>query len=162
MTINGEKATPCCISKGTRISGKLNFKELAQIEGEADGEITGDEIEIAQSAVVTARITANRLRVAGQVTGEIVAHERLELLPTARLQCTITTPTLVVIEGAYLDGDCRIPSRRATSPQSELQGTPPSDSYLPQLARPAVLSDDAPNGSLPAKILSKSGTADDG
>ena len=111
MTTDGVKTSSCCISKGTRISGRLNFKELAQIEGEADGEITGDEIEIAQSAVVTARITANKLRVAGRVTGEIVAHECLELLPTAQLQGTITTPMLVVTEGAQLDGDCRMPSK---------------------------------------------------
>jgi cytoskeletal protein CcmA (bactofilin family) len=116
MAIDGEKASLSCISKGTRISGKLYFKEVAEIEGEAEGEITGEEIEITQSAVVTARITANRLRIAGQVNGEIVAKQRLEVLPTARLRCTITTPTLVITEGAQVDGDCRMPSRPTTSP----------------------------------------------
>ena len=48
-----------CISKGAWISGKVDFGTMARIEGEAEGEITGDEIEIAPSAVVTARITAN-------------------------------------------------------------------------------------------------------
>jgi hypothetical protein len=50
-----------------------------QIEGEAEGEITGEEIEIAPIAVLATRITANRLKVGGQVNGEIVARERIEV-----------------------------------------------------------------------------------
>ena len=68
MAIDPTGATAqSCISEGTRIFGKVEFRELAKIEGEAEGEITGDEIEIAPTAVVTAHITANRLKVGGQV-----------------------------------------------------------------------------------------------
>ena len=114
------RSTSSCISKGTRISGKIDFAELATIDGEAEGEITGSEIEIAPSAVVMARITADRLKISGQVDGEIVARERVELLPTARLRCTITTRTLVVTEGAQFDGDCKMPHGRTSSPEAEL------------------------------------------
>jgi cytoskeletal protein CcmA (bactofilin family) len=91
---------------------------MARIEGEAEGEITGDNIEIASSAVVTARITTNRLKVSGQVGGEIVARERIEVLPSARLRCKITTPTLVMAEGAEFDGDCEMP-RDNPNPRSD-------------------------------------------
>ncbi len=103
------------IGKGTKISGKLNFRAPAKIEGEAEGEITGDVIMIAQGAVVTARIAGTRVTVAGQVNGEIIARERLELLPTARLKCTITTPSLVLNEGAQFEGDCKMPGERAAA-----------------------------------------------
>lgn len=108
MTMDAQKASSSSISTVIRLSGKVEFRELARIEGEAEGEITGDEIEITASAVVMARITANRLKVGGQVNGEIIARQCVELLPTARLQCTITTPRLVVIEGAQFDGDCKM------------------------------------------------------
>jgi succinoglycan biosynthesis transport protein ExoP len=98
-----------CISKDSRISGKLDFLEPAEIQGEVEGEITGGEIVITPTAVVTARITAATLTISGQVNGEIVARERIELLPTARLRCKIVTPTLVLTEGAQFDGDCRMP-----------------------------------------------------
>src|SRR5579863_182618 len=101
------------IGKGAKISGKLNFRAPAKIEGEVDGEITGDEILIAEGAIVTARIAATRLTVAGQVSGEIIVRERLELLPTARLKCAITTPSLVLNEGAQFEGDCKMPGERA-------------------------------------------------
>jgi cytoskeletal protein CcmA (bactofilin family) len=108
--LNGAFAS--CIGKGTKISGKLNFREPARIEGEAEGEITGDEILIAPGAVVSARIAAVRLTIGGTVTGEVVARERIELLPTARLRCTLITPRLVLNEGAQFDGDCKMPRER--------------------------------------------------
>jgi cytoskeletal protein CcmA (bactofilin family) len=109
MTIGRERTSSSSISTVTRISGKVEFRGLAKIEGEVAGEISGDDIEITPSAVVMARVTANRLKVGGQVNGEIFARERIELLPTARLRCTIITPQLVVIEGAQFDGDCKMP-----------------------------------------------------
>jgi len=111
-TFNGDRpgrAGLSWIGKGSRISGKLDFQESAEIDGEVEGEITGGEIVIGPTAVVTARITAATLTIGGQVKGEIVARERIELLPTARLRCTIVTPTLVLTEGAQFDGDCKMP-----------------------------------------------------
>jgi cytoskeletal protein CcmA (bactofilin family) len=109
MATSSAEAGSSCISKGSRISGKFEFGGMATIDGEAEGEITGDNIEIAPSAVVTARIIANRVQIRGQVNGEIVARDRIEVLATARLRCTITTPSLMVAEGAQFDGDCKMP-----------------------------------------------------
>jgi cytoskeletal protein CcmA (bactofilin family) len=123
MAIDPERTSPSCISLGSRITGKVEFRALATIEGEAEGEIMGDEIEIAPSAVVLARITANRLTVGGQVDGAIVARERVDVLRTARLRCTISTPTLVITEGAQFDGDCKMPRAPTSSPQAEAHET---------------------------------------
>jgi cytoskeletal protein CcmA (bactofilin family) len=115
MAVIDERSYESRIGKGTKVSGKLNFKSPAKIEGEAEGEITGDEILIAEGAVVTARIAGTRVTVAGQVNGEIIARERLELLATARLKCTITTASLILNEGAQFEGDCKMPRERAAA-----------------------------------------------
>ncbi|HJU27881.1 MAG TPA: polymer-forming cytoskeletal protein [Candidatus Binataceae bacterium] len=115
MTAINEAAFESRIGKGTKVSGKLNFRAPAKIEGEAEGEIIGDDLVIAQGAVVTARIAATRIVIAGNVSGEIIARERLELLPTARLKCSITTPNLVLNEGAQFEGDCKMPRERAAA-----------------------------------------------
>lgn len=104
-----EAAFDSRIGKGTKISGTLNFKAPVKIEGEAEGDITGDEILIAESAVVTARVTALRLIVAGRLSGEVTARERVELMPSARVRCTLTTPSLILREGAQFEGDCKMP-----------------------------------------------------
>ncbi len=90
----------------------MHFHGTVRIEGEAEGEIVGDEVIIAEGAVVSAKITATRLTVAGTLSGEVVVRQRLELLATARLRCTLNTPTLILNEGAQFDGDCRMPRDR--------------------------------------------------
>ncbi len=97
------------IGKGAKASGKLSFRGPVRIEGEAEGEISADEIVIATGAVVSARLAASRVMIAGAFSGEVTARERVELLPTARAQCTINTPSLVLAEGAQFDGDCKMP-----------------------------------------------------
>jgi len=119
MAENANGSFESWIGKGTKISGKLNFRQPARIEGEAEGEITGDEIVIAPGAVVTARIAAARLTIGGTVSGEIIARDRIELLPTARLRCNLTTPSLVLNEGAQFDGDCKMPGERSGMMESK-------------------------------------------
>ncbi len=115
MSSTSESGFESCIGKGTKVSGKLFFKAPARIEGEVDGEITGDEIVIENGAVVTARISAKRVSIAGNVSGEIVARERIELLPTAHVRCSISTPSLALADGAKFDGDCKMPRERAAA-----------------------------------------------
>jgi len=107
------------IGTGTKITGKLTFRGRTKIEGDAEGEIRGEEIIIAQSAVVSAKVWATRLSIAGRVTGELAASERIELLATARVKCTISTPSLVLLEGAQFEGDCKMPQQPAPAHAGE-------------------------------------------
>jgi cytoskeletal protein CcmA (bactofilin family) len=140
MASNPARSSSSWISQGTRISGKLNFGEMAVIHGEAEGEITGNIIEIAASAVVMARITANRLKISGQVNGEIVARERLELLPPARVRCTIITPTLIMTEGAQFDGDCKMPRAPTSSAEPESEQAEPESEQANEAGVPFRIS----------------------
>ena len=115
MSSISESAVESRISKGTKVSGKLFFKGPARIEGETDGEITADDLTIANGAVVTGRITAARITVAGTLSGELVARERVEFRETARVRCSVQTPVLALAEGAQFDGDCKMPRDRAAA-----------------------------------------------
>ena len=115
MSTIGQSGFESCIGKGTKVSGKLFFKAPTKIEGEVDGEITGEEIVIEAGAVVTARIAGKHISIAGNVSGEVVARERVELLPTARVRCSISTPSLALAEGAKFDGDCKMPRERVAA-----------------------------------------------
>ena len=112
MALNEDSSFESRIGKGTKASGKLLFRGPVKIEGEAEGEITGDEVVIAPGAVVSARISAGKVSIACAFTGEVTARERVELMPTARVQCTISTPSFVLNEGAQFDGDCKMPSKK--------------------------------------------------
>jgi cytoskeletal protein CcmA (bactofilin family) len=92
---------------GSKISGKLVFEGAIRIDGQVDGEITAKEsLIIGESAVVTAQIKANAIIVAGKVSGDITATQRLEIRPSARVIGNLTSPVLIVHEGAMFEGHC--------------------------------------------------------
>lgn len=95
------------LDKGCRISGKLFFEGPTKIDGQVDGEITASAvITIGESAVVTAQIKAASVVVAGKVSGDMIASERIEIRPSAKVIGNLTSPVLVVHEGAVFEGHC--------------------------------------------------------
>jgi len=102
------------LDPGCKVSGKLNFEAAARIDGQIDGEISAkDSIVIGESAVVTAKINAASIILAGSVSGEITASQRIEIRPSAKVQGTLITPKLVIHEGAVFEGRCAMRSERA-------------------------------------------------
>lgn len=96
-----------CLDRGTKISGKISFEGPARIDGEVDGEINAkDSLAIGESAVVTAQIRAASVSVAGKVSGDITATQRIEIRPSAKVSGNITAPILAVQEGALFEGHC--------------------------------------------------------
>ena len=95
------------LDSGSRISGKLSFDGPTRIDGQVDGEITcKDSLTIGESAVVTAQIRAASIIVAGKVSGDIIASQRIEIRPSAKVIGNLTAPVLVVHEGALFEGHC--------------------------------------------------------
>jgi cytoskeletal protein CcmA (bactofilin family) len=95
------------LDKGSKINGKVSFEGPARIDGEVDGEINAkDSVAIGEGAVVTAQIKAASVMVAGKVSGDIVATQRIEIRPSAKVVGNLTAPVLVVHEGALFEGHC--------------------------------------------------------
>jgi cytoskeletal protein CcmA (bactofilin family) len=90
-------------------SGTLNTQGSLQIFGDVEGElVASNEIFVAEGARVNARIAAQVIIVAGLVDGTLECSGRLEVLPTGRVSGEILAPTLVVHEGATVDGDLKM------------------------------------------------------
>ena len=95
------------LDQGSKVSGKLSFEGPARVDGQIDGEITAkDSLMIGESAVVTAQIKAASIIVAGKVSGDITASQRIEIRPSAKVMGNLTSPILVVHEGAVFEGHC--------------------------------------------------------
>ena len=96
-----------CLDRGSKITGKVSFEGPARIDGEVDGEISAkDNLMISESAVVTAQIRAASVSVAGKVSGDIIATQRIEIRANAKMSGNLTAPILVVQEGALFEGHC--------------------------------------------------------
>ncbi|HEX5164261.1 MAG TPA: polymer-forming cytoskeletal protein [Thermomicrobiales bacterium] len=90
-------------------SGTLRAQGSLQIFGEVEGELAANnEIFVAEGARVNARIAAQVIIVAGTVDGTLECSGRLEVLPSGRVSGEVFAPTLVVHEGATVDGDLKM------------------------------------------------------
>lgn len=104
------------VSANSSWSGTLKSEGSIQIFGTIDGELTAsDEIYVAEGATVSAHLSARTIIVAGNVSGSIECLGRLEVMPTGSISGDVTSPTLVVHEGATVEGDMRMQSPVAAS-----------------------------------------------
>jgi cytoskeletal protein CcmA (bactofilin family) len=95
------------LDSGSKISGKLAFEGPTKIDGQVDGEVIAKEsLTIGESAIVTAQIKASSIIVAGKVSGDISATNRIEIRPSAKVVGNLNAPILVVHEGASFEGHC--------------------------------------------------------
>ena len=89
------------------MQGSLSFKDPVnlRINGRFEGTLdTAGSLMISEGAEVKATIHGELVMIGGSLTGELIASKRLELGPSARVTGKITTPSLIVREGAVLEG----------------------------------------------------------
>lgn len=88
------------------ILGAVEAAEDLIVEGQVTGHITvpHHHVAITSSAVVAARIIARSVTISGAVEGNILARERIELLPGASVRGHLKTPALLMLDGARFTG----------------------------------------------------------
>jgi len=103
MTTNDNCST--VLSNGTAWQGNLKTQGSVRVEGQFSGEIDAtDTVYVAEGAQVDAKIRAAFVVLAGQFKGEANCGDRLEILPTGQVRAELTTKSLVVHEGAFMEG----------------------------------------------------------
>lgn len=96
------------IAKGITFTGTLEGEGIVQIEGRLEGEIKlKGSVTVATTGEVKGPITADSVRVAGEVTGSITAREHLCLERTGSIHGDVSTCSLVV-ENGRLDGSSKM------------------------------------------------------
>ena len=107
------------IAKGITFTGVIEGDGIVQIEGRLEGEVRlKGSVTVTTTGEVQGPITADSVRVAGEVTGSITAREHLCLERTGGIHGDVSTCSLVV-ENGRLDGSSKmlIPQERPQEPQ---------------------------------------------
>ena len=93
------------IDQGSEFSGKLSFKDTVRIDGKLEGEISSDNtLIVGETGEIRADIHSEFVVVSGVVEGDIVAARQILLHKSARVSGNIQTPSLVMEEGAQVNG----------------------------------------------------------
>ena len=97
------------IDEGSEIEGTYTGSGVVMLNGKFKGEIAStDTLIIGDKAVINADLRAGRVLISGEVVGNVRATERVELKRTARVLGDIEAPILVVEEGVFFEGYCRM------------------------------------------------------
>jgi len=88
------------------IVGEITSREDITIHGRVRGQVRMEAgaLLVAPSGNVDANVQGTRVTVHGTVAGDVAAAERIELTPTADVTGTLTTPALVLQDGATFNG----------------------------------------------------------
>ncbi|MCB1168129.1 MAG: polymer-forming cytoskeletal protein [Leptospiraceae bacterium] len=95
--------------RSTSFYGILEFEKPLQINGRFEGEILTDGVlVVGEGAVIRANIKAGTVIVGGEITGNIEARTRLEMLHSGRVYGNIRTAKLQIADGVVFDGNCEM------------------------------------------------------
>ena len=106
---NSGEAMLSIIASGMRIVGDIESAGVIKVDGHIDGSVSGArQVLIARGGAIHGNIHADEIVIGGLVAGAVVATERLELQETAVVNGDIETTSIVVLEGAKINGSVRM------------------------------------------------------
>jgi cytoskeletal protein CcmA (bactofilin family) len=93
----------------TEFEGKLSFKGAVRIDGKFTGEIfTEGTLIVGQSATIKSDIHVSNIIVSGEIRGNIIADNRIEIHAPGKVFGNIQAPVVVIDEGVIFEGNCRM------------------------------------------------------
>lgn len=106
---SGGEAALSIISAGMRIVGDIETNGTIKIDGRVEGSVVGArQVMLGRNGSLLGNVHAGEVVVGGLVEGAIIADERLELQGSAIINGDIDTRTIVVLEGARVNGAVRM------------------------------------------------------
>jgi cytoskeletal protein CcmA (bactofilin family) len=119
------------IASGMTITGDIESAGIIKIDGRVDGSVTGArQVLLGRGGSINGNIVADEVVIGGSVRGTLTVRERLELQGTAAVVGDIETRSIVVIEGARIDGAVRmtdlVASQRSASQTEPLRIAAPN------------------------------------
>ena len=102
------------IDEGSEIEGKYTFTGTVMLNGRFRGEIvSNDTLIVGEKGVVNAAIRAGVVLINGEVVGNVLGSERVEIRGTARVFGDVEAPVVVIEEGVLFEGHCRMTKAEA-------------------------------------------------
>ena len=100
------------LGKDTEFEGKLSFRGAVRIDGHFKGEIlTKGTLIVGESAVMESEIRVSHIIISGEIRGNIIANDRIEIHAPGKVFGNIQAPTVILEEGVVFDGNCKMQSQ---------------------------------------------------
>jgi cytoskeletal protein CcmA (bactofilin family) len=97
----------------TFFEGKLSYTGAVRLDGRFKGEIRSeDTLIVGETARIEGEIYVGIAIIQGEIVGNIYAKERVELHHPGRIVGDVTTPAVVIDEGAIFEGNCKMKEKK--------------------------------------------------
>ena len=115
------------IGPSVTFSGELTSTEDLQIDGHVTGHVLVRDaaLTIGEEGRVRADVRGSRVVVRGHVSGSIVASERIELAPSARVDGSLSANRIVIVDGAQFTGRIDMDQRTIAARLAQYRATQP-------------------------------------
>lgn len=117
------------VGHGTSLTGDTSFQMMLRVDGHLTGTVTSDggTLIVGNNGKLDANVSVGVAQVNGLINGDVTATEKIQLGRTARVVGNITTPKLVIEDGAVFEGGCTmLKAREAQEKQAAATTTPSS------------------------------------
>jgi cytoskeletal protein CcmA (bactofilin family) len=105
MADAGPQDYPTVLGPDATFKGEMTFEKGMRLHGRFEGKITSPgRLHIAKEAKLQADVDAGAIILEGDVKGNLVASDRIEMKNSARYEGDLTASKLVVDEGAVFRG----------------------------------------------------------
>ena len=125
------------LGAGTQYHGQFNFQGVVRIDGSVFGDIISDGVLVlGEEGLVEGSVRVGELIASGRIVGDIIASRRVSLNKSARLRGNLVAPSVVVEDGAVINGQLRMtesdavvmaageaPGARAAAGTADVTGT---------------------------------------
>lgn len=97
------------LGTGTKIDGNINTKGSLRVEGTVVGEIKVEgDLFVGEEANIKSKVKGRNVIIAGKIEGNIIAENKLEILPTGKVDGDIQMKTIKIEAGAKFEGNSKI------------------------------------------------------
>lgn len=97
------------LGENTIFEGVMEYEHSLQINGRFNGEIKSPGLlVIGPGAFVEANVSASIILIGGEVVGNLIATNKVNILPGGKLKGNIKTAKLKIADGVVFDGNCEM------------------------------------------------------
>jgi len=115
----GQSNLNSILGQGCKVKGTIELQGTIRIDGDFDGQVNCPEtLIIGKSGVVKAEVKVKNAVIGGKLVGNIHATNKIELQSGSHVEGDIQTARLVIDEGVFFEGSCKMGTQQ-TKHQAE-------------------------------------------
>jgi len=119
-TTTGQGSLNSILGQGCKVKGDIELKGTIRVDGEFEGKIEcPDTLIVGKSGVVKANVNVKNAVIGGKIIGNISATNKIELQTGSHVEGDIATTRLVIDEGVFFEGNCKMGSGTTTSASTQ-------------------------------------------